>query len=822
MKKDIRKMRLAALAAALLLACSGCSGQTAKETEAPAESGTAAEDTGEETSEGTDETEEMPEAESGGKTQEESAEEARAEEKLTELSVPHMTPEEYPGVNGSTATLPLSCELYHLVTGVSLEDAERTIQHSKTTQAYYALMNGYSVDYGDKPTGLVIAYEPPEAVYEAMEEPGCELEMKAIGKDALVFMANEGNPVESLTEQQIKDIYSGKVRNWSGVRGRDQEIRAFQRPENSGSQNLMEKLVMQGTPMGPAPVYYVEAEMEGLLEKVASYNNEESALGYSVYYYARNMKDVPGLRFMAVNGVMPDNDTIRDGSYPYVNEFYAAIRKDAPADSPERKLFDWLTTEDGQRLIGMLGYVPVSDVKEEAIPGAGKALEEFVPSGSISLEDNERIILDGDRFFGKPGVFLYDGEFRETDRLEDVNYSDGIGIIDVTKPVVLHTKDESRDGVYAGLYIPEKREWVLAPDCYYLGEQEDGSFSGYRWDEAKEEDVEIVWKDGETVSEVSTGGSEFNVGENVWKESSDRIDIFRQDGALLKTISSRDYSMSGGYSQENHYIMYLQSDAQVVFDADGREVFRPEDMGRAAVAEGGAVWIQQVDPEGHYIWAHRDDGTEFLWDMDHKKDLVGGDGYVSADYRDEKSGDLHEVYYIYRKDGTTELYSEGEGPLVSSTGTPYSFHPGGGYFGWVDSRGIMLENREKGTMYNVKSGSVGKSDNGSISTIADDTFFLYGDVNSLWQKDKVLMTGTNLWVYYDTGYVAVLDDRDNKREYILREDGSVRYKGKNLPEYLTYVDERMIAGWDGTYYRVMDKDGKEVLRILERDVQSDL
>ena len=67
-----------------------------------------------------------------------------------------------------------------------------------------------------------------------------------------------------------------------------------------------------------------------------------------------------------------------------------------------------------------------------------------------------------------------------------------------------------------------------------------------------------------------------------------------------------------------------------------------------------------------------------------------------------------------------------------------------------------------------------------------------------------------------------LDDRDNKREYILREDGSVRYKGKNLPEYLTYVDERMIAGWDGTYYRVMDKDGKEVLRILERDVQSDL
>ena len=355
MRKDRLKIRISAAGLALLLACAGCSPQTAPEKPAESQEVSESESGQEETGESAEE------GEAGAGQETESAADAEstaAEEKLSALPVPQMTPEEYPGVNGSTATLPLSYELYHLATGVSMEEAERTIAHSKTTASYYALMYEYPTDYDDKTTKLVIAYEPPEEVYEAMkDDPENALELKPIGKDALVFLANEGNPVKSLSEKQIQDIYGGKVRKWSEVGGSSQEIQAFQRPQNSGSQNLMEKLVMKGRPMGPAPFYYVEAEMEGLLEKVASYNNEESALGYSVYYYARNMKNTPGLRFMAVNGISPDNDTIREETYPYVNAFYAAIRKDAPADSPERKLFDWLTTDDGQRMIAMLGYV---------------------------------------------------------------------------------------------------------------------------------------------------------------------------------------------------------------------------------------------------------------------------------------------------------------------------------------------------------------------------------------------------------------------------------------------------------------------------------
>lgn len=83
------------------------------------------------------------------------------------------------------------------------------------------------------------------------------------------------------------------------------------------------------------------------------------------------------------------------------------------------------------------------------------------------------------------------------------------------------------------------------------------------------------------------------------------------------------------------------------------------------------------------------------------------------------------------------------------------------------------------------------------------------------------MTGTDLRLTYLDGAVAVQDDRDRKREYILREDGSIRYKGKSLPSWIAAVDEQMIAGWDGNYMVILGKDGKEILRVLNADMQED-
>ena len=177
-----------------------------------------------------------------------------------------------------------------------------------------------------------------------------------------MFIVNEENPVQSLTQQQLRDIYAGRITSWKDVGGADSPIVAFQRGVDSGSQTLFKKLLIDkgdGQLMA-APTELAPADMGGLVDSVAEYNNSANAIGFSVYYYIDQMYSKPGLRLLAVDGVTPGNDTIADESYPLCNEFYAVVHADAAPDSPQRKVYDWLDTDEGRRCIEKAGYVTLS------------------------------------------------------------------------------------------------------------------------------------------------------------------------------------------------------------------------------------------------------------------------------------------------------------------------------------------------------------------------------------------------------------------------------------------------------------------------------
>ena len=189
---------------------------------------------------------------------------------------------------------------------------------------------------------------------------GLKLEVTAIGRDALVFIVNEQNPVESLTQDQLRDIYTGAVTNWAELGGNDQSIVAFQRDETSGSQTLFEKLLVgdRELTLTDPPTELRPGMMGALVDGLASYNNEGNAIGYSVYYYISEMYAQPGLKLIGVDGVQPEYDTIADSSYPLCNEFYVAIRADEPEDSPTRQLYNWICSEEGKQTLIDAGYVP--------------------------------------------------------------------------------------------------------------------------------------------------------------------------------------------------------------------------------------------------------------------------------------------------------------------------------------------------------------------------------------------------------------------------------------------------------------------------------
>ena len=261
------------------------------------------------------------------------------------------TKDNYPRMGGSLANLPLGQAVTATVLGVSREDANELITFAgSTTDNYKAIVDG-AFD-------ILLAYEPSEEAKQYIKDRGEELEMTPIGVDALVFICSKDNPVQSLTLDQVKAIYSGKTTDWSAVGGEKGEIVAYQRNPDSGSQTLFDKLVNLGEDLMEPPKGRQIDSMIGLLEAIADYDDSKNALGYTVYYYLTNMEQekLNTAKILAVNGVDPSNETIGDGTYPLTNDFYVVIRKSAEENSPERVLYNWICSAQGAQLVKQENY----------------------------------------------------------------------------------------------------------------------------------------------------------------------------------------------------------------------------------------------------------------------------------------------------------------------------------------------------------------------------------------------------------------------------------------------------------------------------------
>ena len=247
--------------------------------------------------------------------------------------------ENYPIIDGSTATLPLAEAFKANFTGTDINEVE--VEHSNTLDAYKKLIDG-DVD-------LILVLD--------LTEDNIELEVVPIVKEALVFMVNKENPIENLSLDQIQDIYSGKIKNWNEVGGQDSKIIAFQKPENSGSQTGMLKLVMQGIKMIEPLKETISQDVADIVNVISDYDNRENAIGYSYYYHAKTMYPIDEMRILSVNGIKPTYENIQTGLYNIQTQYYAVIRKNEPENSDTRKLLKAMISERGQDVAKEAGYV---------------------------------------------------------------------------------------------------------------------------------------------------------------------------------------------------------------------------------------------------------------------------------------------------------------------------------------------------------------------------------------------------------------------------------------------------------------------------------
>lgn len=268
--------------------------------------------------------------------------------KTEEVSL-HLTPEEYPIVDGSTLTIPFSEAVGAAVMGLPVEEARQYILHHTTHNAYVNLIEGKA--------DIIFVTPPSEEELAYAEEMGVELEIIPMLRDGFVFFVNEDNSVNGAKLEEIVQIYSGEITNWSQLGGEEKEIIAYQRDPNSGSQTGMLKMVMKGTPMVEPPKELMIGDMGSIIDAVALYDNDVSAIGYSYYYYVKSMWGDEHIKLLAIDGVEPTDETIGNNSYPIVSTTYLVLRKDEPSDSNARLLANWVLSEQGQRLAEANGYV---------------------------------------------------------------------------------------------------------------------------------------------------------------------------------------------------------------------------------------------------------------------------------------------------------------------------------------------------------------------------------------------------------------------------------------------------------------------------------
>ncbi|MDR1460479.1 MAG: substrate-binding domain-containing protein [Campylobacteraceae bacterium] len=256
----------------------------------------------------------------------------------------------FPKLDGATALCLVFLSVYEAMYP-KMQNQYDYARCSSTPQAYNNLING-NVE-------LIFVAAPSNAQLQIAKEKGVELTLTPIGKEAFVFLANRQNPINSLSIENIRGIYSGKIKNWREFGGENRKILAFQRNENSGSQTAMQKYVMKDTPFISPIQEEFHGSMGGMIEGTANYRNAPNAIGYSFRYYATVMNSNENIKLLSIEGIEPTVENIKNNTYPFTAEFYIVNTQNISQNG--QKLIDWFLSEQGQALIEDIGYVPIRE-----------------------------------------------------------------------------------------------------------------------------------------------------------------------------------------------------------------------------------------------------------------------------------------------------------------------------------------------------------------------------------------------------------------------------------------------------------------------------
>lgn len=243
-------------------------------------------------------------------------------------------------------------DLYSEKVPFSLNDYQNKNLCSGTHGAYMNLIEG-------KSDVIIVSRDISRNETASAAELGVELETAPLAIDALVFIVNPKNPVKNLTSDQVRKIYTGEITNWKEVGGVDHAITPYIRNADSGSQEKMETLVMNGLTMIDG-TYMPEIIGSQMASPYMQIEADEHGIGYTPFFYCTAMvRDLMRVDMISVDGVVPSKESLRANKYPFVSSIYAAVRKTEDHESMAYKLYQFLFTNKGAEMIDESGYIAI-------------------------------------------------------------------------------------------------------------------------------------------------------------------------------------------------------------------------------------------------------------------------------------------------------------------------------------------------------------------------------------------------------------------------------------------------------------------------------
>ncbi|MCW0952554.1 phosphate ABC transporter substrate-binding protein PstS family protein [Weissella ceti] len=190
----------------------------------------------------------------------------------------------------------------------------------------------------------------------AEEKNGIDASQLVDHKVAVVGIApmlNKENKIDNLTQQQLIDIFTGKIKNWSEVGGADLPVVVVNRVAGSGTRLTFEKWgLKEGESMDAQ-----EQDSSGMTRQIVS--TTPGAISYAAFAYLDDSISVPML-----NGIKPSDDTVKAGKWP-IWAYEHVYTKGQPRPVVQKFIDHMNSKEIQQTLVPQLGYISIHDMKVE-------------------------------------------------------------------------------------------------------------------------------------------------------------------------------------------------------------------------------------------------------------------------------------------------------------------------------------------------------------------------------------------------------------------------------------------------------------------------